>query len=134
MKQVLIDTSSWIEALRKSGNPTIRQNVRESLLDGSATWCDMIRLELWNGAQGSQEKAMLLQLEKDVHCLSSTREVWNTSFVMARHCRSKGKSYPSTDLLIAAHALYYKVRLESMDAHHIEIMALFPDGKIPEEK
>ena len=55
----LIDTSCWIEALRVSGDPVIREKVKELLIEGRAAWCDMVLLELWNGARGDAERKML---------------------------------------------------------------------------
>ena len=62
-KLVLIDTSSWIEALRVSGRTDIRQIVLNLMIEGCAAWCDMVALELWNGARGKDEKQKLLALE-----------------------------------------------------------------------
>ena len=53
---VLVDTSSWIEALRSSGRADVRERVRVLLLNGLAAWCDMVAVELWNGARGDYEK------------------------------------------------------------------------------
>ena len=60
----LIDTSSWIEAFRTSGDPIVRQRVENLMLEGKAAWCEMIALELWNGAKGDAERKMLSELER----------------------------------------------------------------------
>jgi hypothetical protein len=44
----LVDTSSWIEALRLNGRENIREQVKLLLIDGLAAWCDMVAVELWN--------------------------------------------------------------------------------------
>ena len=48
----LIDTSSWIEALRRSGRAEVRERVARLMSEGRAAWCDLVALELWNGARG----------------------------------------------------------------------------------
>ena len=53
---VLVDTSSWIEALRSSGSEDIRERLKDLLLNGMVAWCDMVAVELWNGARGDYEK------------------------------------------------------------------------------
>ena len=49
----LIDTSSWIDALRRDGDPQIRARVVALMASGEAAWCDLVRLELWNGLRGA---------------------------------------------------------------------------------
>jgi len=71
-----VDTSSWIEALRINGRENIREQVRLLLIDGLAAWCDMVAVELWNGARGDYEKRKLAELEKEIICLPTTDEVW----------------------------------------------------------
>lgn len=61
---VLIDTSSWIEALRFNGRVDVRKKVKALMTEGRAAWCDMVAIELWNGAKGDYEKQKLLELEK----------------------------------------------------------------------
>ena len=51
-RRVLIDTSAWIDALRKDGDAEIRSSVRHITAEGRAVICDLIRIELWNGAAG----------------------------------------------------------------------------------
>ncbi|MBI2027659.1 MAG: hypothetical protein HYS98_07670 [Deltaproteobacteria bacterium] len=60
---VLIDSSSWIEALRKNGKREIKDRVERLLVEGQATSCEMVLLELWNGARGKEEKNYISELE-----------------------------------------------------------------------
>jgi len=113
----LVDTSSWIEALRKSGNQKVRERVRTLLVNGNAAWCDMIRLELWNGASGQAETEMLRRLERDLPSLEITGEVWKTACSLARQARAAGMTVPSTDLLIVACARHHNASLEHVDRH-----------------
>jgi predicted nucleic acid-binding protein len=113
----LIDTSSWIEALRKSGDNEVRERVRMLLVNGTAAWCDMIRLELWNGASGQAETELLRRLERDLPCLEMTPEVWKTACSLARQVRAAGITVPSTDLLIVACARRHKASIEHVDRH-----------------
>jgi len=72
---VLIDTSSWIEALRNTGRTDIRERVLKLMMDGRAAWCDMVSVELWNGVKGNYERQKLSELEKEISCLPSTQEI-----------------------------------------------------------
>jgi len=114
---VLIDTSSWIEALRSAGRSDIREKVQNLMLDGRAAWCDMVAVELWNGARGDYEKKRLAELEKEILCLRSTEEVWMTARELARSCRKAGQTVPSADLVICACAIAHRAGLEHCDEH-----------------
>ncbi len=113
----LIDTSSWIEALRTTGSPDVQNRVKRLLIDGKAAWCEMILLELWNGARGISERKMLLDLKEEISMLPITDEVWALSRQLAEKCRENGKTIPSTDILIVSCGLENKVEIEHQDKH-----------------
>ena len=112
-----MDTSAWIEALRPNGDPAIAFRVKNLFRDGHACWNEMILLELWNGARGDGEKALIKDLEKMVSLLSVTTRVWEKANEIARALRLKGQTVPNTDLLIYATAACYKVSIEHNDKH-----------------
>ena len=114
---VLIDTSCWIEGLRRDGDPGIRQQIRHLLLSGEAATCSMVLLELWNGARGDYEKSQLWMLEDTLINLTIDDTVWKRSKELASLCHGKGLTIPSTDLLIIAVSLRYDVSLIHSDKH-----------------
>ena len=114
---VLVDTSAWIDALRVEGDPGVRADVRFVTAQGQAVFCDMVLLELWNGARGEDEADLLVQLQRDIECVATTVEVWRAAREMARACRSKGVTAPATDLLIAACAQAHGLSLLHHDTH-----------------
>ena len=125
MRQLtLIDTSSWVEALRKDGNAQVRQRVQNLMLEECAAWCEMILLELWNGARGDYEKKMLRELEHEMISLSITTDVWNLAKELARKCRKAGQTVPSTDLLIVACGLFHHVLIDHQDNHFDVILQI----------
>jgi len=89
---VLIDTSSWIEALRATGKREVRARVLNFMVEGRAAWCDMVAIELWNGVRGDHERQRLSELDKEITCLQITREVWQKARVLAQQCRLAGRS------------------------------------------
>lgn len=121
MSKVLVDTSSWIEALRESGNAEMREAVRTVTAEGNAVLCDLVRLELWNGARGQAEQRMLRDLERELECVPTSSEVWQTARSLARACRRKGLTVPATDLLIAACADHHGLSLLHLDSHFDQI-------------
>lgn len=64
--RILVDTSAWIDALRRDGNPAVRSSVRAATAEGRAVFCDLVLLELWNGAHGPGEQRVLRELERDL--------------------------------------------------------------------
>ena len=121
----LVDTSSWIHALRRDGDPAIKARVGALLRDGSAAWCDMVRLELWNGLRGAAEKKQMAELEVDVIHLATTDAVWSKARLLAQRARAKGINVPGPDLVIAACAWEHGVEMEHDDAHLDSLAALF---------
>ncbi|MDB5969814.1 MAG: hypothetical protein JWQ90_2264 [Hydrocarboniphaga sp.] len=76
----------------------------------------MVRLELWNGAGGDQEKKVLRELERQLPELAVTAEVWSAACELARKARAAGVTVPASDLLIAACARYHGAALEHADS------------------
>ncbi len=121
----LVDTSSWIDALRRDGDPAIKARVAGLLRDGTAAWCDMVRLELWNGLRGAAERKHMEELEADVNNLGTTDAVWAKARKLAQRARAKGITVPGADLIIAACAWEHGVEMEHDDAHLTALAALF---------
>jgi predicted nucleic acid-binding protein len=119
----LVDTSAWVEYLR-SGSGDAAENVEALLLADEAVWCDMVMLELWNGARGQEEKRKLAELSAAVPRLETTAEVWELAHRLAARCRDKGKTVPAADILVAGCAAYHEVELEHKDRHFNDILPL----------
>ena len=113
----LIDTSAWIEQLRKGGNAEVRRHVEDLLANGEAAWCAMVRLELWNGARGGREADVLREMEEVIVDLVIDDEVWSLATERARSCRSRGLTIPATDLIVSACASRHGVRVVHADRH-----------------
>lgn len=114
---VLVDTSCWVEALRKDGKAAVRQQVKHLLLAGEAAICDLILLELWNGARDQYQKDQIRRLESTLILLSIDKAVWEKAKALALLCRKNGLSIPATDLLIVAVALRHEVPVVHADKH-----------------
>jgi len=112
----LVDTSAWVEYLR-AGDSDTAKNVEALVLADEAAWCDMVMLELWNGARGQEEKRKLHELSAAAPRLETTGEVWELAHRLAARCRDKGKTDPAADVLVAACAAHHEVELEHNDGH-----------------
>jgi len=123
--RVLVDTSAWIDALRSDGDPDMRASVRAATLEDRAVLCDMVLLELWNGARGTSEQRFLQGLERDLEKVPTPPVVWETASKLARTCRAAGFSAPATDLLIAACAMYHDLDILHRDKHFDHIVKAY---------
>jgi predicted nucleic acid-binding protein len=122
--RVLIDTSAWIEAMRSSGDLAVRARVERLLLDDRALFCDVVRLELWNGARGDRERRWLAELETTVATVPTSPAVWRRANALARRCREQGITVPAVDLLVAACAAEHGLDLLHRDAHFERLPSL----------
>jgi predicted nucleic acid-binding protein len=120
----LIDTSSWIHALRKTGDPVVRERVRSLLMETEAAWCDVVRVELWQGVKKKVEADFLKQLEANLTLLPMDKAVWDLACQLGNRSRAAGKPVPTTDLLIAACSIAHNVELEHCDRHFDAILHL----------
>jgi len=123
-RKALVDTSAWIETLRSDGDQTIRDMVVELTTEGNVVLCEMVLVELWNGAQGPSEQRMLRDLSDELERVPTTNEVWELAFDFAQTCRRKGLTVPATDLLIAACASYHDLRIVHADQHFDRLLAV----------
>ena len=113
----LIDTSAWIEQLRRGGDATIRRQVEMLLTAGDGAWCPLVRLELWNGARGTAERAVLNEMETTLSSLEIDAAVWDRAVALGAAARERGIKVPATDLLVAACARHHGVSLLHFDGH-----------------
>jgi predicted nucleic acid-binding protein len=120
----LVDTSAWIHQLRPSGDADVRGRVEALLNSGSACWCAMVRVELWNGARGDHEKNILNAYEQAIPEIDVTPEVWEEACDLARKARAAGLTCPAPDVVIAACARHHGCAVESADQHLVALMAL----------
>ena len=114
---ILVDSSAWIHCFRPEGDVAVRARVQAALGAGEAVWCDMVKLELWNGARGDKEKRVLREMEASIPLIACTTDVWEESYRIARCVREKGQSIPATDLLIFACARVHGTAILHKDQH-----------------
>ena len=102
MKLVLIDTSAWVQAIRKKGKEEIKEKVESAIKSRSARICEPVLLELYNGAHGNQEINTLKKIEQTVDLLFSNQDSWTRAIKYAKTLRSSAYTIPSIDIIIQA--------------------------------
>lgn len=120
----LVDSSSWIEALRERGDAAVQARVRSLLSTGEAAWCPMVRLELWRGVRGGAERRALMFLEPRLRNLEINATIWDDAVRLMVKARSEGLTAPTADVLIVATALHHGVRVEHCDRHLDQLLSL----------
>ena len=100
----LIDSSAWIEYLRPQGSKMVKERVREVLEKESAVSCGIVIVEILRGAR--DEKSF--QVLKETLLSLPQLPLDNTVIERAAHygflLDRKGKTVPTTDILIASAA------------------------------
>ncbi|HKB91593.1 MAG TPA: PIN domain-containing protein [Opitutaceae bacterium] len=118
---VLIDSSVWIEALRRSGSLEVKVSLEALLEAFEATLCSPIKLEVLGGARVQERKALAEYF--DILPYDPMPEsTWQEAIELSWKLRDAGVTVPWNDLLIACRAIALKTRLYSCDKH-FEVIA-----------
>jgi predicted nucleic acid-binding protein len=118
---VLVDSSIWIEALRRDGRLDVKLALENLLEEYEAAWCGPVKLEVLGGAR-AQDRA---KLEAHFDCIPyfpMKDEAWDSAKNLAWRLRDKGCSAPWNEILIAALSLKADCRIYAMDKH-FELMS-----------
>ncbi len=111
---VLVDSSVWIEGLRRSGDLKVKLALEALLEVFEAQWCAPVRLEVLGGAR--QEERELLASYLSVIPYRAVREDdWERAVALAWRLRDNGLTVPWLDVLISAIAIHDGVRLYAVD-------------------
>lgn len=100
----LIDSSAWIEYFRQLGSPAVKHRVREILEAEEAATCSVVIVELLRGAKNETSfkalKETLMSLPQLALDDAAIERAGKWGFTLGR----KGKTVPTTDLMIASSA------------------------------
>ncbi len=117
---VLVDSSAWIEGLRRKGRIEVKLAL-EGLLDEDKTLlCDPVRLEILGGARRN-ERRRLGQCLAVIPFRRCSAEDWENAIALAWRLRDHGVTVPWLDVLIAAIALQDRIPVYAVDRHFPEI-------------
>lgn len=117
---VLIDTSVWIEVLRKEPPQALADGVRRAILERRVATTGMVMLELLSGTRTERDYRELSQDLRALHYLS-TEEAWPEAWQLSFRLRRHGVTVPSADVLIAAVAVAHLCLLLHADEHFTTI-------------
>jgi predicted nucleic acid-binding protein len=113
---VLVDSSVWIEALRREGDPRVKIALENLLEAYDAWWSSVVRLEVLGAARARERKALEYFFDVIPYCEVDAR-TWDTAQALSWRLRDKGHTLPWNDILTAALALEKNARVFARDAH-----------------
>ena len=112
----LVDSSAWVEFLRRKGDPVVKQTVARLLHADLAAYTCPIEFELLSGVK-PQEEAALEQTFTYSHHIPFEHEDWRKAATLERELRARGSTIPRNDLFVAAVALRANLTVVCRDAH-----------------
>lgn len=116
-KLVLIDTSVWVLALRRSPLPALKDEVAHLLAENRVAIIPLIGLELLGRTKSSQEFNRLKSRLAALHQMPTDEATWETAIQVAFKLRQRGIIIPYTDILIASAAIINDCTLLHSDRH-----------------
>jgi len=125
---VLIDTSVWVLALRKSPPPSVKDEVGHLLAENRVAIVPMVRLELLGGTKSLAEFNRLRSRLDALHQIPASEANWEVAAQLSFKLRQRGKVIPYTDILIGSAAIITNCLLLHAD-RHFDLMAEDTDLK-----
>ena len=117
---VLVDSSVWIEAIRRAGRLEVKVGLEGLLHEYEAAWCGPVKLEVLGGARAEDRK----RLEEWFACIpyrAMTESDWDQAKEKYWILRDQGQTLPWSDVLIGSLALIWDCRVYAID-RHFEVM------------
>ena len=116
MSMKLVDTSAWIEFLRRKGDPKIKHAVARLLAADHAAYTCPVRFELLSGVKPGEE-ADLQQVLVLAQNFPFEAGDWTAAAQLERQLRGKGLTIPRNDLFVAVVAKRTGLTVVCRDAH-----------------
>ena len=114
----LVDTSTWIGALRKDGQPEVRRWIKIALLEEKVVIAPPVKAEILSGAMNIKQFNELNSDFGAILLLERHLEAWEYVAKINFTLRRKGVNVPLIDMLIAAWAIVYGCVLVHHDRHY----------------
>lgn len=113
---VLVDSSVWIEALRREGRLDVKLALEALLDEYEAAWCGPVKLEVLGGAR-KEDRSTLEEYFSSIPYYTMTDAGWDSAKALAWRLRDKGCNAPWNDILIASLSRQAGCRIYSVDKH-----------------
>ncbi|HEY2382414.1 MAG TPA: PIN domain-containing protein [Terriglobia bacterium] len=111
----LVDTSVWIQTLRRPGAPAIQAALRPLILAGQVMITELIILELMCGIRKTERADTLLRRFEALERPGFSDGQWHEAWILAAKLRKAGVTPTATDCLIATMAIAHHATLVHCD-------------------
>lgn len=115
VREVLVDTSVWIDFFRRSANSPWRTRLVELLERSAVVVVDPIFAELLYGARSERERIVIRQLSESVRRPNLDLDIWRAAGALGNQYRAQGVTLALVDCLIAAVAQRDSLELWTLD-------------------
>lgn len=112
----LVDTSLWVEFLRRKGDPRVKQELARLIEADLAAYTCPVRFELLSGVKPGEEADLNQALAFSRH-VPFEREDWREAALLERQFRARGLTLPRNDLFVATVAIRARLPVACRDTH-----------------
>jgi predicted nucleic acid-binding protein len=123
---VLVDSSVWIESLRRDGRLEVKVALENLLEEYEAAWCGPVKLEVLGGSR-PQERKMLEERFQCIPYFPMRDTAWDLAKNLAWRLRDKSCHAPWDDILVATLSIEADCRIYTIDKH-FDLMYAFGAG------
>lgn len=120
---VLVDSSVWIEGLRRQGRLDVKVGLESLLEEYEACWCGPVKLEVLGGAR-AQDRRRLSACFACIPYRPMNDAAWESAKELFWRLRDQGLTIPWNDVLVASLAREWNCRVYSVDAHFEALKAV----------
>ncbi|HEV7241695.1 MAG TPA: PIN domain nuclease [Thermoanaerobaculia bacterium] len=117
---ILVDASLWIDFMRWRSPRLLKELIAPHILDPEACLAEPIAFEVLRHAADDEVRQINAQFQT-MPMLSTPATLWSDAAELGQHCRRRGISVGSLDLLIASTALHHDAELVTFDADFEQI-------------
>jgi predicted nucleic acid-binding protein len=112
----LVDTSAWIEFLRRRGAAITKQAVARLIQEDAAAYSCPIAFELISGVRQEEESDLERALSFSRH-IPFQPDDWRMAASWERKLREQGVTVPRNDLFVATVAMHHDLIVVCRDTH-----------------
>ena len=116
----LIETSLWIDFVRKKSPTSLKAFIEPWILDADAFICEPVAFEVLRHAT-VKERSQIEEQFSTLPLLKTPSTLWRDSALLGQKCRKKGINAGSMDLVIAALALHHEAEIVTFDSDYTKI-------------
>lgn len=113
---VLVDSSVWIESLRRDGRLEVKVALENLLDEYEAAWCGPVKLEVLGGAR-LQDRIVLEEHFQCIPYFPMADSAWDEAKKLAWRLKDEGCNAPWNDILIASLSIQADCRIYAVDKH-----------------